>query len=114
MATEDQEMIVDLAFDANPVQGTVVQTSVIQSYPDGKLCKDLLFRIAVTNLTDKCLKIDVQFKEKYKEKKINLSYPVGGVVDYLKPGLTGSLMTLAKVDPDGDPVHFDDLEIKVI
>ena len=69
----------------------------------------------LTNLTEKNLKVSVEFKAKKQGdgQQVNLAYPVGGLVDYLKPNLTGTLITLSKIDPTGDPVNFDDLEIKI-
>ena len=37
------------------------------------------------------------------------SYPKGGLMDFMKPGLSGTLITLAKINPDGETVNFDDL-----
>ena len=48
---QDEEMIVDTVVDANPVIGRVVAPLVNEAYPDSKLCKDLLNRIILTNLT---------------------------------------------------------------
>lgn len=42
-----------------------------------------------------------------------MAYPTGGLVDFLKPSLTGTLITLPKINPSGDKVDFDDLEIKL-
>ena len=106
-------MIVDTVVDANPVVGRVAAVPVNEAYPDSKLCKDLLFRIAMKNLTESSVKIDVEFKVKNKDKKLNMAYPTGGLLDFLKPSLSGTLITLHKINPDGETINFDDLEIKV-
>jgi hypothetical protein len=108
---QDEEMIVDTVVDANPVVGRVV--SVPEAYPESKLCKDLLFRIALKNLSQSSLKVDVEFKAKNPDKKLNITYPLGGLVDFLKPSLSGTLITLAKIDPNGETINFDDLTIKL-
>ena len=56
----------------------------------------MLFRFMLTNLTEKNLRVAIEFTEKNQEKgdKVNLAYPVGGIVDYLKPSLTGTVITL--------------------
>lgn len=48
---QDEEMIVDTVVDANPVVGQVVAVPVQEAYPESKFCKDLLYRIMVTNLS---------------------------------------------------------------
>lgn len=52
-------MIVDAVVDANPVVGHVVAKTVHDSYPDSHLCKDLLYRVMLTNLTEGNLKVDI-------------------------------------------------------
>ena len=59
------------------------------------------------------MKLDVDFKAKNPNKKLNITYPKGGLMDFMKPGLSGTLITLAKINPDGETVNFDDLEIKL-
>ena len=105
---QDEEMIVDTVVDATPVVGRVVAPSIDEAYPDSQKCKDLLYRVMLTNLKEANIRVDVQFELKNKDKPVNLGYPIGGLVDFLKPNLTGTLITLAKIDPQGDTINFDD------
>lgn len=58
------ETIVDSVVDANPVVGRVAAPSIQEKYPESKLCKDMLYRFMLTNLTEKNLKVSVEFKAK--------------------------------------------------
>ena len=105
-------MVVDTVVDANPVVSKAVPT-VQELYPDCQFSDDLLYRVTLVNRVETNVKVEVEFSLADENVPVNLSFPSGGLVDYLKPSQTGTLMTLAKVNPIGDPVNIENLLIKV-
>lgn len=104
---QDAEMVVDAVVDANPVSKAV--PTVQEQYPDCQFSDDLLYRVTLVNKLETNVKVEVEFSVKDENVPVNLSFPVGSMVDYLKPSMTATLMTLAKVNPIGDPVNIDNL-----
>lgn len=109
---QDAVMVVDAVADSDPVVSKAVPT-VQELYPDCQFCEDLLFRVTLTNKVETNLKVEVEFSTADENTPVNLRYPSGSVLDFLKPAQTGTLMTLAKTNPIGDPVNIENLQIKV-
>lgn len=72
-----------------------------------------MYRVTFANKAETNIKVEVEFSLIDANMPVNLSYPTGGLVDYLKPGQTGTLMTLAKTNPLGEPTNMDNLRIEV-
>lgn len=108
---QDVEMVVDAVADTNPVSQSTL--TVQEQYPDCQYSDDLLYRVTFANKAETNIKVEVEFSLIDANVPVNLSYPTGGLVDYLKPGQTGTLMTLAKTNPLGEPTNMGNLRIEV-
>lgn len=109
---QDVEMVVDSVADTDPVAQSV--PSVQDQYPDCAFSDDLLYRVTLVNKLETNVKVEVTFSLIDDKVPVNLSYPTGGLVDFLKPGQTGTLVTLAKINPLGGPANMENLQIEVI
>lgn len=103
-------MVVDQVADANPVVETV--PTVQEKYPGCQFSDDLLYRVTCENKLETPVKVEIEFSLIDDKVPVNLSYPKGGVVDYLKPTQAGTVITLAKIRAN-DPSNFENLRIKV-